>query len=141
MIVFVVYIYFINPRRACAERVTVIISYIYMCIYIYVCVCVVCGVCVCVCVCVSVCLSVCLSTHAILAVRATNERYHRVKRQICGNIKMAFFLKLSYSKVRASFTYAPINVSPHPPPHLRQGGEFSLFGMAGFAAGVGILNP
>ena len=34
-----------------------------------------------------------------------NERFHRVKRQICGNMKMAFFLKLSYSKVRASFTY------------------------------------
>ena len=55
-------------------------------------------------------VSVCLSAHAILAVRATKsitiERYHRVKRQICGNIKMAFFFKLSYSKVRASF-YLP----------------------------------
>ena len=54
------------------------------------------------------CVSVCLSAHAILAVRAIksyNERYHRVKRQICGNIKMAFFFKLSYSKVRAFFTY------------------------------------
>ena len=52
---------------------------------------------------------VCLSEHAILAVRAVrsiyNERCHRVKRQICGNIKKAFFLKLSYSKVRASFTH------------------------------------
>ena len=41
-----------------------------------------------------VCHSVCLSGHAILAVRAIkkyNERYHRVKRQICGNIKMACF--------------------------------------------------
>ena len=58
--------------------------------------------------CLSFCLSVCLSGHAILAVRAIkkyNERYHRVKRQICGNIKMAFFIKLSYSKVRAFFTY------------------------------------
>ena len=26
-----------------------------------------------------------------------------VKRQICGNIKLAFFFKLSYSKVRAFF--------------------------------------
>ena len=34
-----------------------------------------------------------------------NERCHRVKRQICGNIKKAFFLKLPYSKVRASFTH------------------------------------
>ena len=47
-----------------------------------------------------------LSGHAILAVRAIkkyNERYHRVKRQICGNIKMAFFIKLSYSKVRVTY--------------------------------------
>ena len=36
----------INPRRACAERVTVVVS------------------------CVCVCLYVCLSAHAILAVRA-----------------------------------------------------------------------
>ena len=55
-----------------------------------------------------VCLSVCLSAHTILAVRAIkkyNERYCCVKRQICSNIKMAFFLKLSYSKVRAFFIY------------------------------------
>ena len=44
----------VNPRRACAERVKVIVL----------CVCV----CVCVCVCMYVC--VCLSAHAILAVRA-----------------------------------------------------------------------
>ena len=65
--------------------------------------------CVCVCVCVCVCLSVCLSAHSILAVRAIksimkDKRYHRVKRQISGNIKMVFFLKSSYSKVRAFFT-------------------------------------
>ena len=47
---------FINPRRACAERVTVVVS----------CVCV----CVCLSVCLSVCMYVCLSEHAILAVRA-----------------------------------------------------------------------
>ena len=44
-----------------------------------------------------VCLSVCLSAHAMLAVPALkvyNERYHRVKRQICGNIKMAGFFKI-----------------------------------------------
>ena len=29
-----------------------------------------------------------------------NERYHRVKCQICGNIKITFFLELSYSKER-----------------------------------------
>ena len=28
-----------------------------------------------------------------------------VKHQICGNIKMAFFLKFSYSLARAVFTY------------------------------------
>ena len=33
-----------------------------------------------------------------------NERYHRVKHQICGNIKMFFIFLLSYSKVRAFFT-------------------------------------
>ena len=38
----------INPRSACAERVTVVVS----------------------CVCVSVCMYVCLSEHAILAVHA-----------------------------------------------------------------------
>ena len=46
---------FINPRRACAERVTVVI----LCVYV----------CVCVCVCVYVCMYVC-HAHAILAVRA-----------------------------------------------------------------------
>ena len=35
-----------------------------------------------------------------------NERYHRVKRQFCGNIKKVFFFKLSYSEVRAFFTYS-----------------------------------
>ena len=52
---------------------------------------------------------VCLSEHAI-RVRAVryNERCHRVKRQICGNIKKAFFLKLPYSKVRASFILAGV---------------------------------
>ena len=49
----------INPRRACAERVTVVVS------------------CVCVCVCVSVCLNVCLSEHTILAVRAIRSIFLR----------------------------------------------------------------
>ena len=47
----------INPRRACAERVTVVVS----------------CVCVCMSVCLSVCLYVCLSEHAILAVRAARS--------------------------------------------------------------------
>ena len=71
-----------------------------------------CLVCVCVCVYVCVCLYVlyvCLSAHAILAVCAirsiTKDAIERCMRQICGNIKMAFFLKWSYSKVRAVFTH------------------------------------
>ena len=65
----------INPRRACTARVTVL------------------G------------LLVCFPYFGSMRDEKCNERYHRVKRQICGNIKMAFFLKLSYSKVRAFFTY------------------------------------
>ena len=59
------------------------------------------GLCVCVCVCVFVCFPYSGSTHN----EKCNERYRRVKRQICGNIKKTFFLKLSYSKVRAFFTH------------------------------------
>ena len=68
-----------NPRRACAARVTVVVS----------------------CVCMSVRTRYSGSTRSY----KYNERCHRVKRQICGNNKMAFFLKWSYSKVRAGFTY------------------------------------
>ena len=54
------------------------------------------------------CMYVCYA-HAILAVRAiksvTKDTVVLIKRQICGNIIMAFFLKLPYSKVRASFTH------------------------------------
>ena len=58
-------------------------------------------------VCHSVFLSVCPDTlfWQYARLKKYNERYHRVKRQICGNIKMAFYIKLSYSKVRAFFTY------------------------------------
>ena len=58
-------------------------------------------------VCMYFCLSVsvCLSAYAILAVRAIKsimkDTIELSKHQICGNIKIAFFLKLSYSKVRA----------------------------------------
>ena len=55
-----------------------------------------------------VCMYVC-HAHAILVVRAiksvTKDIVVLYKRQICGNIIMAFSLKLSYSKVRASFTH------------------------------------
>ena len=71
----------INPRRACAERVTVVVS--------------------CVCVCLSVRTRYSGSTRSL----KYNKICHRVKRQICDNIIMVFFLKLSYSKVRVFFTH------------------------------------
>ena len=56
-----------------------------------------------------VCLYVCMSVRTRYSGSTRNykynERCHRVKRQIFGNIKKAFFLKLSYSKVRAFFTH------------------------------------
>ena len=51
-------------------------------------------------VCLSVCMYVCPNTLFY------NERCHRVKRQIYGNIKKAFLFYLSYSKVRAFFTHS-----------------------------------
>ena len=60
----------VNPRRACAERVTVVVSF------------------VCVCVCVSV--SVCLSEHAILAVRAVRSI---TKDAIVLSVRFAAILK------------------------------------------------
>ena len=47
-----------------------------------------------------VCMYVC-HAHAILAVRGIKS----VTKDTVGNIIMVFFLKLSYSKVRASFTH------------------------------------
>ena len=62
-----------------------------------------------VCVRMYVCVCVCLSAHAILAVRAIKSV---TKDTVALNVRfpaiiiiMAFFLKLSYSKVRASFTH------------------------------------
>ena len=69
---------FINPRRACAERVTVVVS----------------CVCVCVCVCLSVCLYVCLSEHAILAVRAVRNI---TKDAIVLRVRFAAILKRRFS--------------------------------------------
>ena len=68
----------INPRRACAARVTVTVLGLSVCVF---------------------------SLFWQYRDEKYNERYHRVKRQFCGNIKKAFFFKLSYSKVRAFFTY------------------------------------
>ena len=64
----------INPRRACAERVTVVVS--------------------CVCVCVCVCLYVCLSEHAILAVRAVRSI---TKDAIVLSVRFAAILKRRFS--------------------------------------------
>ena len=78
----------INPRRACAERVTVVVS--------------------CVCVCVSVCMYVCLSEHAILAVRAIRSitKYAiMLNVRFAAILKKGVFFKLSYSKLRAFFTH------------------------------------
>ena len=68
----------INPRRACAERVTVVVS------------------CVCVCVCMSVCMYmyVCLSEHAILAVRAIRSI---TKDAIVLSVRFAAILKRRFS--------------------------------------------
>ena len=62
----------INPRRACAERVTVVVS----------------------CVCVCVCLYVCLSEHAILAVRAIRSI---TKYAIVLSVRFAAILKKRFS--------------------------------------------
>ena len=66
--------FLINPRRACAERVTVVVS--------------------CVCVCVSVCMYVCLSEHAILAVRAVRSI---TKDAIVLSVRFAAILKRRFS--------------------------------------------
>ena len=62
----------INPRRACAERVTVVVS----------------------CVCLSVCMYVCLSEHAILAVRAIRSI---MKDAIVLRVRFAAIIKRRFS--------------------------------------------
>ena len=62
----------INPRRACAERVTVVVS----------------------CVWLSVCMYVCLSEHAILAVRAVRSI---TKDAIVLSVRFAAILKRRFS--------------------------------------------
>ena len=55
-----------------------------------------------------VCVSVCLSEHAILAVRAVRSITKDaivLSVRFAAILKKAFFLKLSYSKVRAFFTH------------------------------------
>ena len=60
----------INPRRACAERVTVVVS------------------------CVCVCMYVCLSEHAILAVRAVRSI---TKDAIVLSVRFAAIIKRRFS--------------------------------------------
>ena len=60
----------INPRRACAEKVTVVVS------------------------CVSVCMYVCLSEHVILAVRAIRSI---TKDAIVLSVRFAAILKCRFS--------------------------------------------
>ena len=62
----------INPRRACAARVTVVVL----------------------CVCLSVCMYVCLSEHAILAVRAVRSI---TKDAILLSVRFAAILKRRFS--------------------------------------------
>ena len=66
----------INPRRACAARVTVVVLSI------------------CLSVCPSVCLYVCLSEHAILAVRAVRSI---TKDAIVLSVRFAAILKRRFS--------------------------------------------
>ena len=66
----------INPRRACAARVTVVVL------------------CVCLSVCLSVCMYVCLSEHAILAVRAVRSI---TKDAIVLSVRFAAILKRRFS--------------------------------------------
>ena len=68
----------INHRRACAGRVTVVVS----------------CVCVCLSVCLSVCMYVCLSEHAILAVRAIRSI---TKDAIVLSVRFAAILKRRFS--------------------------------------------
>ena len=70
LITIIVTIIIINPRRACAERVTVVVL------------------------CVCVCMSVCLSEHAILAVRVIRSI---TKDAIVLSVRFAAILKRRFS--------------------------------------------
>ena len=74
---------FINPRRACAARVTVL------------------GLCVC----VSVCLSV-TTFSATARNNAPNKIYQRLQRDMSKVLKVAFSFKMLRSGVTAIFAYA-----------------------------------
>ena len=73
----------INPRRACAARVTVVVL------------------CVCMCVCMCVCPLIPAASH----IGITKERYQRILRNTGIVFKKGFFLKTLDSEVMASFTH------------------------------------
>ena len=70
------FVLFINPRRACAATVTVVVL------------------CVCLSVCMYVCMYVCLSEHAILAVRAVRSI---TKDAMVLSVRFAAILKRRFS--------------------------------------------
>ena len=84
----------INPRRACAERVTVVVSCVCVCVCVCVCACVRACLSVCLSVCMYVCMYVCLSEHAILAVRAVRSI---TKYAIVLSVRFAAILKMRFS--------------------------------------------
>ena len=71
---------FINTRRACAARVTVVVLYVcmYVCMYI----------------CMYVCVFVCLSAHAVLAVCTIKSK---MKDAIVLSVRFAAILKWRFS--------------------------------------------
>ena len=84
----------VNPRRACAARVTVL----GLCVCVSVCLC------VCLSVCLSVCVSVCLSVTTFSATTCNETAKKRYQRVQCHNgfiFKMAILIKMLRSKVMA----------------------------------------
>ena len=74
---------FINPRRACAARVAVVVL------------------CVCMCVCMCVCPLIPAASHIGIA----KERYQRILRNTGIVLKKEFFFKTLRSEVMALFTH------------------------------------
>ena len=87
------YFIIVNPRRACAERVTVVVSCVCVCVCVCVCGCVRACVRACVRTCVRACVCVCLSEHAILAVRAIRSI---TKDAIVLSVRFAAILKWNF---------------------------------------------
>ena len=51
-----------------------------------------------------------VSVCVYVSVRIKYKERYRVKRQICGNMKLVFFLKLSYSKLERFYTFVAITL-------------------------------